>query len=137
MKVPGWLLVIMISFLTSRQLMIRYAGATSSPRTLNSGSPAGCRTGNIIFLVKFNGALLRPPIPRPMTKNRATQDKYIDDQIVAASINLRKSLIKDPQTGPKPLNFHERFELIIKPEENVLQSELDRLGLFRPKFVKN
>ena len=148
MKVPGWLLVIMTSFLTSRKLIIRYRGATSSARTLDSGSPAGCMTGNIIFLVKFNGALLRPPIPRPLTKNTGIQAltkntgmqeltknttmkaKYIDDITLAVSINLRKSLIKDPESRPKPLNFHERFQLIIKPEENVLQAELDRLLFF-------
>ena len=105
-------------------------------------------TGNIIFLVKFNGALLRPPIPRPLTKNTGIQAltkntgmqeltknttmkaKYIDDITLAVSINLRKSLIKDPESRPKPLNFHERFQLIIKPEENVLQAELDRLLFF-------
>ena len=89
MKAPNWLLVIMISFLTSRQLRVRYKGSTSDPRELDSGAPAGCRTGNLIFIVKFNGALLRPPIPRPISKNTAIQEKYIDDQSVAASINLR------------------------------------------------
>ena len=38
--------------------------------------------------------------------------------------------MKDPETRPKPLNFHERFQLVIKPEENVLQSEMVRLKLF-------
>ena len=83
MKVPGWLLVITMSFLTSRQLRVRYEDATYDPRKLDSGAPAGCRTGNIIFLVKF---------PGPISKNTAAQEKYIDDQYVATSINLRKSL---------------------------------------------
>ena len=116
--------------MTSRQLRVRYEGSTCDPRESDSGAPAGCRTGNLIFIVKFNGALLRPPIPRPISKNTAIQEKYIDDQSVAASINLRKSFIKDPVSRPKPLNFHERFELIIKPEENVIQLELDKLCFF-------
>ena len=120
MKVPGWLLVIMMSFLTSRKLMVRCKGATSLTRTLTSCASAGCRTGNLIFIVKFNGALMRPPIPRPITRNRAEQVKYIDDQSVAVSINMRKSLIKDPSSRPRPLNYHERFEPILKQEENVL-----------------
>ena len=98
MKVPGWLLVIMMSFLTSRKLMVRCKGATSLTRTLTSCASAGCRTGNLIFIVKFNGALMRPPIPRPITRKRAEQVKYIDDQFVAfykyEKILYQRSIIK-------------------------------------------
>ena len=80
---------------TSRQLRVRYKGATSNPLTL--------------FLVKFTGALLKPPIPRPFTRNKATKEKYRDDQAVAVSNNWRKSLISDPCTRPKPLNYQEHF----------------------------
>ena len=104
MHVPGFLLAILVSYLTRRQLIVRYKGAKSTPRTLDSGATQGAKTGNLIFIVKFNGALLRPPIPRPITRNRAIQEKYIDDQAVAASINLKKSLIKETEARPFPLN---------------------------------
>ena len=130
MHAPGWLLAILISYLTQRQLIVRYKQTTSTPRTLDSGATQGCKAGNIIFIVRFNGALLRPPIPRPITGNRAMQAKYIDDQTVASSINLKNSLKPDHSIRPKPLNFHERLGLRIDPDEDVLQSELNRFHTF-------
>ena len=82
--------------------------------------------GGILFIVKFNGACLRPPVPRPLSGNKAVQLKYINDSTQAASINLKKSLIVDPQIRPKPLKYQERHHTIINPEEDILQMELDR-----------
>ena len=48
----------------------------------------------------------------------------------AASINLKKSLIRDPQRRPKPLKYHETHETILKPEEDILQQELERFYLW-------
>ena len=96
--------------------------AKSSQRPLG----AGTFMGGILFIVKFNGACLRPPVPRPLSGNKAVQLKYIDDSTQAASINLKKSLIVDPQIRPKPLKYQERHHTIINPEEDILQMELDR-----------
>ena len=52
--------------------------------------------------------------------------KYIDDSTQAASINLKKSLIVDPETRPKPLRYQERHQTILNPEEDILQMEIDR-----------
>ena len=71
--------------------------------------------GEILFIIKLNGACLRPPVPRPLTGNRVMQLKYIDDSSKVASINLKRSLIEDP----RPLNYHERHQTILKPEENI------------------
>ena len=54
------------------------------------------------------------------------QLKYIDDSSKATSINLKRSLTEDPVNRPRPLNYHERHQTILKPEENVLQHELNR-----------
>ena len=104
--------------------------AKSSPRPLPGGFGAGTFLGGLMFIIKFNGACLRPPIPRPISRNKAIQLKYIDDSTQAASINLKKSLIRDPQSRPKPLKYHERHETILKPEEDILQQELDRFYLW-------
>ena len=143
MYVPGYLLAILVSYLTRRKLIVRYKGSHSSPRTLDSGATQGAKTGNIIFIVKFNGALLRPIIPRPFmrnhsqgtfprpfSRNHAIQEKYIDDQAIAASINLKKSLTVETATRPFPLNFHERFGLKIETHDNILQHEMDRFYSF-------
>ena len=99
--------------------------ARSSQRSLPGGFGAGTFLGGPMFKIKFNGACLRPPITRPISRNKAIQLKYIDDSIQATSINLQKSLIRDPQSQPKPLKYHERHETILKPEEDILQQELD------------
>ena len=83
-----------------------------------------------MFIIKFNGACLRPPIPRPVSRNSSMQVKFIDDASQAASINLKKSLMPDPEDRARPLNHHERKRMILKPEENIVQQELDRFNKF-------
>ena len=89
------------------------------------GYGAGTWLGGFLFIIKFNGICLRPPIPRP-NGNRAIQLKFVDDSTKAASINLKNSLAPDPNFKPFPLNYHEHTGMIINPEDNILQIELDR-----------
>ena len=56
--------------------------------------------------------------------------KYIDDASQIASINLKKSLIQDQESRIRPLNYHERTEMILNPEHNVLQDELGKFQQF-------
>ena len=139
MHVPGWLLVLLCSYLTGsslflqkgsyktvRSMILTYQKAKSSQRPLPGGFSAGSFLGGLFFIIKFNGACLRPPVPRPLTGNRTLQLKYIDDSSKAASINLKTSLIEDPEERARPFNFHERHQTILKPEEDILQEELDR-----------
>ena len=86
-----------------------------------------------MFIVKFNGACLRPPIPRPISRNSRMELKYIDDSSQLASVNLRLSLEPDLQARPRPLNFHERTGIKLKPEENILQQELIKFEEFCTK----
>ena len=78
-----------------------------------------------MFIVKFNGACLRPPIPRPISGNTSQQFKYIDDSCQVASVNMKVSLEPDPVVRPRPFNYYERTEMRLKPEENVLQQQLN------------
>ena len=124
MHVPGWILVIVCSYLTGRSMVLSYKKARSSERSLPGGFGAGTWLGGLLFIVKFNGACMRPPIPRPMSGNRSMQVKYIDDSSQAASINLQESLEEDPTPRPRPLNYHERTQMRLKCDENVLQQQL-------------
>ena len=138
MHVPGWLLVILCSYLTSRSMVLTYQGASSTPRDLPGGYGAGTWLGGFLFTIKFNGICMRPAIPRP-NGNRAIQLKFVDDSTKLASVNLKHSLQNDSSNRPLPLSFHERTKQIIKPEENVLQQELDRFNHETKlnKFVTN
>ena len=120
-------------------MILKYQNTESSSNNLPGGFGAGTWLGGFLFLIKFNGICLRPPIPRQVTGNQAMQVKYIDDATQAATINLQKSLIPEAINRQRPLNNHERTGMKINPEENLLQSELDRFHteVTENKFVIN
>ena len=126
MHVPGWLLLILISYLTERSMFMRYKGATSSRRLLPGSSPQGAFLGILLFIIIFNGALLRPAIPRLHSLNL----KYIDDLSMLAAINLKNCLVADPVERIRPFNFNERTQHIMNTEMNQLQDDLDCLEAF-------
>ena len=81
--------------------------------------------GVCFFVVQFNGACLRPSIPRPISKNMSMQVKFIDDASQAASINLKLSLIPGPEERYKPLNYHYHISMVLKLEDNIFQQALN------------
>ena len=54
MGVPGWLLRIIIGFLTERELIVRFKGVCSSRKSLPGGGPQGTRLGVFLFLILTN-----------------------------------------------------------------------------------
>ena len=130
MHVPGFLLAIICSYLKERSLNLQYQGAKSKSKMLPGGFGAGTWLGGLLFIIKFNGACLRPPVPRPLTLNKGIQVKYIDDASQMASVNLKKSLLQDSQFRQRPLNYNERTEQILNPQENILQQELENFYQF-------
>ena len=75
-------------------------------------------------MIKFNGAFLRPHVPRPipirLQESKAVNLKYVDDGSVAVSVNLETHLKNDhePQLPP---SFHQRTGHILPDENNLLQ----------------
>ena len=53
MGVPGWLLRIVMGFLTEREMIVRYQGRTSDRKMLPGGSPQGTRLGLFLFLNSY------------------------------------------------------------------------------------
>jgi hypothetical protein len=93
---------------------------------LPGGGPQGAYLGGIIFIIKYNGAFLRPPIPRPIigpiSKSKVEKVKFVDDGTVAVSLDLKACLIPDPVERPRPFNKHERTQHILPGQNNLLQS---------------
>ena len=104
-------------------MILTYRGVQSSRKDLPAGSPQGAYLGGLIFIIKFNGAFLRPTIPRNhlLQNSSSVKVKFVDDGSAAASIDLEASLVPDDASRPKPVNFHERCGLILPPENNPLQ----------------
>ena len=126
MHTPAWLLRIIFSYLSGRSMFLTYKGEQSKQNQLPGGGPQGAFLGGIIFMLKFNGAFLRPPIPReikgPVHESKAKKVKYVDDGTVAVSINLKKVLERDQESDwPRPLNYRERTEHNLPATNNLLQ----------------
>merc|ERR1712208_148886 len=102
-----------------------YKGAQSSMKKLPGGDPQGALLGGIIFMLKYNGAFLRPPVPRsitgPVVDSKAKTVKYVDDGTVAVSINLKRCLINNISNQTSPLNYRERTEHSLPANNNLLQ----------------
>jgi hypothetical protein len=139
MHAPPWILATICSYLSGRSMVLTHQGATAAPRDLPGGFGQGTLLGGILFIVKFNGACLRPAIPRPLSGNKVVKVKYIDDSTQVASVNLAVSLERDPEERPRPLARQERNQTVLKAEENVLQDELDSFAAFatQNRFVVN
>ena len=137
MHTPSWLLKILVSYLSGRSMHITYNGAQSTVKLLPGGGPQGAYLGGIIFIIKYNGAFLRPPIPRliqgPVNQARAEKVKFIDDGTIAVSVDLKSNLIPDPITRPRPHNFYERTCHILPKENNLLQYYISDAEKFAKK----
>ena len=137
MHTPPWLLNILVSYLSGRSMVMSHMGHLSTSKALPGGGPQGALLGGIIFIIKFNGAFLRPPIPPhirgPISKSTAMKVKYVDDGTVAVSLNLKKCLIPDPVQRPRPFTSNERNQLILPHKNNLLQAYLDDTEHFAHK----
>ena len=139
MNVPSWLLKILISYLTERSMVLRFHGATSSPRSLPGSAPQGVFLGCFFFMVKFNGAFLRPSVPRPFVKPKplmlskptSCTVKYIDDASQACAVKLKKALTEiEISDRPRPLEFWEHTGFVLDTGSNQLQKDLNNLKSF-------
>ena len=55
------------------------------------------------------------------------QEKYVDDMTMAESINLKESLVTEPDHFDRPVPYHSRFLQKIRPEKMTLSEELQKL----------
>ena len=136
MGTPGWLLKLVMAFLTNRKMILKYKGCKSEMEDLPGGGPQGTKLGLFLFIILINKAGFKPnqicqKIGQVLTKPRRvkisqTQEKYIDDMTQCVSIDLKKVTIPDP-TPIHPIQFHERTGHILPTEENPIIQQLEGL----------
>ena len=139
MGCPNWLVKIIMSYLTGRQLIIRWQGKQSRKLPLHSGAGQGTIIGLILFSITFNGA---GPSPRQReigktiteTKKRrrpmqAGKKKWVDDMTITVPVRLQDCLV--PDTRPdiaRPVPYHSRTGHRLPNQANQMQTELDTLS---------
>ena len=130
-------------------MILTYDGAAASPKNLPGSSPQGAFLGIFLFIVKYNGAALRPNIPRltfQLNQCRQTRKKckdsgckkhsnsthalYLDDLSEAEAIDLKKQLIEVPLKRSYPLNYHERTGHVLASGSSVLQTNMRKIENF-------
>ena len=139
--IPGWLLKIVVSYLSGRTLTLRRQQHTSGTEQMPGGTGAGTPLGLLLFLVLFNGAGPKASkvsigeqitVPRrqrkPMDKGKV---KWVDDGSLMASLDMARCLV--PDTRPdlqRPVPYRGRFEMRLPRELNKLQDEMDSLNTY-------
>ena len=98
---------------------MKFRGVLSALRSLPGSSPQGTVLGVILFIIYFNGAALRPEIPRPSwpffsrrNDPSSVNMKFIDDLSIAVKVSLNKDL--EEHARQKPLTFDERLGTQLK-----------------------
>ena len=141
MGVPGWLLRIIMGFLSDMDLILRYKGGQSERKILPGGSPQGTRLGMFLFLIMINFAGFPFQDIERETGKWITQQrrkpldnlhlKYVDDLSYLTAINLKKKLTENPDDNPvRPVAFHNGTNHILPNEYNVLQGQINKLISF-------
>ena len=142
--VPGWLLKILVSYLTDRSMIIRYKGVQSSRHFMPGGSPQGALLGVLLYLVYVSDIgmdlpIIRQPVPdtidlpsvtfppTPAVTEQEARLKYVDDLSLAECVRLDTNLCSlEDQSGPRL--YHDRNGLFLPPDKSVLQTRLEEVS---------
>ena len=149
MKVPQWLLRIILSYLQNRKMILRFRKCCSHPKCLSGGCPQGTLIGVILYIIYINPIgypgeitlqisdminnywenissipdLFPNAISLPKTLNSA---KYMDDATIQEAVDLNNALTSN-QDKSGPLPWWESSGKILKPENSLLQSQIETL----------
>jgi hypothetical protein len=127
MGVPGWLLRIVIGFLTDRKMYVRYKGKHSGIKSLPGGGPQGTLLGLLLFIILINDIGFTGQVNNAgelITSNRNMKNideihlKYVDDLTMAEAINLPANLVSVPEdVRPMPDMYHARTGHVMPDQE--------------------
>ena len=126
MHTPAWLLNIVASYLSDRSMVLTFNNSESSRKMLPGGGPQGAYLGGIVFIIKYNGAFLRPPIPRPIP-GPIMKSKV--GHILPPENNLLQFYIEDTE------NFASENKMVInKKKTKVISFNKSRKWDFPPEL---
>ena len=120
MGVPGYLLKILISYMSNRRMRVRYNGVLSDEQSLPGGSPQGGLLSIVIFCIYTSGCGMsmeggtwratpehfpKMPLNQPMREKEKIRLKYVDDTSLAAKLALSQLLKVKEETLIPPYLF--------------------------------
>ena len=131
--VPGWLLRILISYLTGRSMILRYKGVFSDRLFMPGGSPQGTLLGVLLYLVYVSDIGMDLPQalpaiqgtvdlssvqypPPPAVSGQEVRLKFVDDLSLAESVRLDTQL------------HHDCSGYYLPARESILQRRLDDIS---------
>ena len=145
MGVPGWLLKVVMGFLTNRRMIIRYKGKTSSIKRLPGGGPQGTLLGLFLFLILINeagfevqennaGELLTTK--RNMKRINQIHLKFVDDLTLAESINLPAKLQSSPDSPEYvlPSTRSVVYDQLLKTEQYARTNQM-KINFLKTKIM--
>ena len=139
--VPGWLLKILISYLTERTMVLKYDGAVSDPQSLPGGCGQGSLLGGIMFIVELSDAGMPVPeqmerpgtydvisldSPMPAVTQREVRLKYVDDQTQGEVLRLDRVLDLNADTSG-PRLYKDRHGHVLPTHRSILQTRLNEI----------
>ena len=138
MGVPGWLLKIVVAFLTKRKMQVRYKGQKSSIKDLSGGGPQGTLLGLLLFIILINdvgfdvqhnnlGEILTSR--KNIKRANLIHLKYVDDLSLAEAINLPEMLEHAPNRM-QPDTFHARTGHVLPLEKSQLYKQLIKTDFY-------
>ena len=140
MGVPGWLLNIVMGFLSDRVMLVRYKEATSEAKNLPGGGPQGTLLGLLLFIILINccGEQEYSDIGTQITQPKGKftpstfHTKFVDDMSVAEAFNIKESVISN-QDRPLPDNFHARLGLKLDPQKSQVYDQINKIKEYSEK----
>ena len=138
MGVPGWLLNLVMGFLTDRSMFLRYKGATTGGKPLPGGGPQGTLLGLLLFLVLINdcgfedeGEKVGEAITKKKRKFKSPtlHTKFVDDLTILEAINLKEALIPNPGR-PQPDTYHARLGMKLDPKKSKVYSQIEEIRAY-------
>ena len=116
-------------------MVVRYQGATSSPRSLPGGGPQGTLLGLLLFIVLINDVGFKHQLNNAgdmITSRKNLREanqihlKFVDDLTIAESILLKDSLHSVPDR-PLPDNLHARTGHELLPGKSKVYTEIQNI----------
>ena len=130
LNVPGWLLKIVIAFLSNRSMIVKFRGCQSSVKKLPGRGPQGTILALLLFLILINDM----GFPNQNNHHIAAKTlqeihlKFVDDLTIAENLNLKNKLVKVSDSArPLPDTYHNRTGHILPPTRSNVYDELQNI----------